>query len=440
MYMLGTRTAHRKCSFKVTHFAFVFALFSTVSSAALPQSPDNAAQAKQHYQSAVAAINKNDWQTAKSELLQAERLAPNNALVHYDLALAYSHTGQNKSALSELNKALQLGLPAEQKQAAEQLKLKLQASASTPPNNKPTSVQTFPDVTWTKQYDKFEGHNSVSLILRNISAKDQKYFMELYTGWDAKEQQDTPVNSDVFHVYNFVSFGSSQDGSGSSFAKNGILLLDGNRRLYLTGSSTCQINNCSQRKLPDFFGAWAILELATSSTVEGMADGVEFVLKPQHLAAIKEFCDSRQLIVSRDLLNRWLGKTANEAASEIDRTLRSRYSTKYKYERGAVTNLRIVHLGVGEFSFEYVTDPDLPYLKTRRIDKVELKDLKMGAPTYLTCNEGECVQVSYDGKDHTTYFPTVASYGLGEDLGTGLAYIYYRVMYWGDGLNYDGST
>jgi hypothetical protein len=36
--------------------------------------------------------------------------------------LAYSHTGSPKSARAEIDKALRLGLPAEQKEAAEQLK------------------------------------------------------------------------------------------------------------------------------------------------------------------------------------------------------------------------------------------------------------------------------------------------------------------------------
>ena len=104
---------------------------ATSVGAASPQSTGSTAQAKQHYQNAVAAIDKNDWQTAKSELLQAEKLAPSNALVHYDLALAYSHTGSPESAQAELNKALQLGLPAEQRQAAEKLKEQLSAEAGT---------------------------------------------------------------------------------------------------------------------------------------------------------------------------------------------------------------------------------------------------------------------------------------------------------------------
>jgi tetratricopeptide (TPR) repeat protein len=89
------------------------------------QSGDATAQAKQHYQNAVTAIAKSDWPSAQKELLQAEKLAPRNALVHYDLGLAYSNTGQNDSALSELNRALELGLPPEQKLAAVGLKQRL---------------------------------------------------------------------------------------------------------------------------------------------------------------------------------------------------------------------------------------------------------------------------------------------------------------------------
>ena len=107
---------------------------AAAAATAQPQSDAAATEAKQHYQNAVVAIGKSDWLTAKNELLQAEKLAPNNALVHYDLALAYSHTGQVKSAQAELDKSLQLGLPTEQKQAAEHLKQQLSnrvASAKT---------------------------------------------------------------------------------------------------------------------------------------------------------------------------------------------------------------------------------------------------------------------------------------------------------------------
>jgi len=111
-------------------FSVLLVLHGLVTRAS-PQASDSAALAKVHYQNAVAAQSKGDWQTAKSELLQAEKLAPQNALVHYDLALAYSHTGQVNSAQTEATKALQLGLPAEQKKAAEDLRQQLGSQANT---------------------------------------------------------------------------------------------------------------------------------------------------------------------------------------------------------------------------------------------------------------------------------------------------------------------
>jgi hypothetical protein len=105
------------------------AVLVVVAPLALAQSTTSTAEAKQHYHNAVVAIGKSDWQKAKAELVQAEKLAPQNALVHYDLALAYSHTGSSKAAQSEIDKALRLGLPPEQKQAAEQLKSSLENPA-----------------------------------------------------------------------------------------------------------------------------------------------------------------------------------------------------------------------------------------------------------------------------------------------------------------------
>jgi tetratricopeptide (TPR) repeat protein len=124
MFRLPNRSAHLKAA----NFWVVASLVLVAPVAPKPQSVDTTSQAKAHYQSAVTAIAKSDWQIAKSELLQAEKLAPQNALVHYDLALAYLHTGQIKSAQSELDRAVQLGLPAEQRQAADRLKRELRTA------------------------------------------------------------------------------------------------------------------------------------------------------------------------------------------------------------------------------------------------------------------------------------------------------------------------
>jgi hypothetical protein len=79
------------------------------------------ALAKKHYQAAEAALKKSDWQTATGELQLAAKLAPENALIHYDLALAYSHTGQRNAAQTELKTALDIGLPQTERPAAQDL-------------------------------------------------------------------------------------------------------------------------------------------------------------------------------------------------------------------------------------------------------------------------------------------------------------------------------
>lgn len=102
--------------------------------------------AKLHYENAVAAISNNDWKTAKSELLKAKQLAPSNALVHYDLALAYSHTGETHSAQLELNNALRLGLPPAQQEEAKELKSKWAANSAAVHSQKATQQNaTTPD-------------------------------------------------------------------------------------------------------------------------------------------------------------------------------------------------------------------------------------------------------------------------------------------------------
>lgn len=119
---------------KVVSLLALATVIGAINVAAHPQTDSNTAQANQHYQNAVDAIADGDWQTAKNELLQAKRLAPQNALVHYDLALAYKHMGEIKTAQAELDKAIQIGLPADHKKAADGLKVQLSIQAAKRPS------------------------------------------------------------------------------------------------------------------------------------------------------------------------------------------------------------------------------------------------------------------------------------------------------------------
>lgn len=90
-----------------------------------PKSSDDEKQAQFHYKVAVTALQHNDLEIAERELQKAVELAPNNALVHYNLAVVKSKTGRPIEAISELKRAIQLGLPSEQAKAADDLLVRL---------------------------------------------------------------------------------------------------------------------------------------------------------------------------------------------------------------------------------------------------------------------------------------------------------------------------
>lgn len=78
------------------------------------------------YQKAMAEIQSGNWVAARDDLRQAAAIAPTNASVHYDLAVVESHTGDGMDALSELKRALALGLPVAKQQLAQELLQELQ--------------------------------------------------------------------------------------------------------------------------------------------------------------------------------------------------------------------------------------------------------------------------------------------------------------------------
>jgi mycoredoxin-dependent peroxiredoxin len=219
-------------------------------SPAYAQSGSALSEAKQHYQNAITAIGTGDWQTAKNELLDAEQLAPRNALVHYDLALAYSHLGEIKSAQDELNEAAQLGLPAEQQQAAADLKQHLATQAASSPTRVPAQEESAmatttlkvgeiaPDFTlltdqsWGKaiRLSDYRGQKNVILA----------FYVLAFTGSDAKELQAYQANLAKLQTSDTEVFGISIDSPpvNAAFAKQiGVTfpLLSDMSREVLTG-------------------------------------------------------------------------------------------------------------------------------------------------------------------------------------------------------------
>lgn len=92
------------------------------------QTPPVTAEEKEaqfHYKVAVTALKNNDLEIADSELEKAAKLAPNNALVQYNLAVVKSKSQKPAGALVNLKKAIELGLPSPEAAQADDLLVQL---------------------------------------------------------------------------------------------------------------------------------------------------------------------------------------------------------------------------------------------------------------------------------------------------------------------------
>ena len=82
-------------------------------------------EAQFHYKVAVTALKNDDLEVAASELEKAAKLAPNNALVQYNLAVVKSKNNKPAEALVNLKKAMELGLPSTEAAQADDLLVQL---------------------------------------------------------------------------------------------------------------------------------------------------------------------------------------------------------------------------------------------------------------------------------------------------------------------------
>lgn len=81
-------------------------------------------QALLHYEVALVAIKDHHPRVAIDELTKARALDPQNALVHYTLAVVHKESSPDE-ALTSLERALQLGLPEEEKAASTDLRVEI---------------------------------------------------------------------------------------------------------------------------------------------------------------------------------------------------------------------------------------------------------------------------------------------------------------------------
>jgi TPR repeat protein len=78
-------------------------------------------EAQKHYKVALVALKNNDLNVAVEELQKAAKGAPGNASILYSLATVQAKQGNTEQAKKNLELAKQLGLPAEERSAVEEL-------------------------------------------------------------------------------------------------------------------------------------------------------------------------------------------------------------------------------------------------------------------------------------------------------------------------------
>lgn len=293
------------------------------------------------------------------------------------------------------------------------------------------------NVTWENGFDKFNGLSVVSLTLRNIALRDSSYAMVISTFWPSDLPREAPALSENRNTV--VLFSSSAEPQ-AHFARKGILLLNGNQRIFLTGSSTCQSVGCVLPPKGLMF-SWVVAELGSSTMVEGMVDDTEFSLKPEQIAALKEYVNSRELIRNDGDQLKNVGLTAQEAAKQLKSELIAEGPGRWKH-RNDVNNVKIDYLSTTNFSLTF--DRTLPDFgdndpKFSATATVDTKALRPPSDMNYGC-------VGDDSKDVSIEIDTGRRRGeksasdcwngffslLEPAQATKLMYIWYRIMFHDD--------
>ena len=104
----------------LTTFALLIVL-SLVAANRSPAQSESDAQAQLHFRVAQAAIKNNDMKAAEEELILACKAAPKMALLYYNLAVVQEKQNERLAAKTSLDRALQLGVPTANSDAAQEL-------------------------------------------------------------------------------------------------------------------------------------------------------------------------------------------------------------------------------------------------------------------------------------------------------------------------------
>jgi hypothetical protein len=300
----------------------------------------------------------------------------------------------------------------------ETLERSLQNTSKASSTKKPAEPRGTSGVAWQTSYDKFKGFNFVALTLSGISAAVPKFEMLISCGWSSAQQENKPTGWTDGNSIDFIS--ESSTGAARVPNNEGIFLLDGRRRIYFTGSNSCQ--DCKARK--DNIADWILLDLINAKTVEGTLNGVTFALNAAQVAAIREYVETRQLIARADYLKKYQGKTSRETAVLLDQHLQANKEADIKVSR----------LSSEAFNFRLDLSPGYLSVETKP------GDVRMWSPWRVGCKDGtQCVRkvTHYQGgnADEVETSELFGQYFDG-DSGDMMGYIYYRMFYCDDGLYY----
>jgi hypothetical protein len=301
---------------------------------------------------------------------------------------------------------------------AETLDRSLQNTSKASGTKKPPEPRGTSGVAWQTSYDKFKGFNFVALTLSKISAADPKFEMLISGGWSSAQQESKPTGWEDGNSIDF--FSESSAGAARVPNDDGIFLLDGRRRIYFTGSTSCQ--DCKGRK--DKIADWILLDLINAKTVEGTLHGVTFTLNAAQVAAIREYVETRQMMAQADYLKKYQGKTSRETAALLDQHLQANKQADIKVGR----------LSSEAFNFRLDLSPGYLSVETKP------SDVRMAHPGRVACKDGtQCVRkvTHYQGgsADEVETGDLFGQY-FDEDCGFMMGYIYYRMFYCDDGLYY----
>jgi hypothetical protein len=365
-----------------------------------PPLDSSTAEAKHHYQSAVAAIAKSDWNTASMELQKAAKLAPRNALVHYDLALAYAHTEQVPQAKEEVQTAIDLGLPADQVQAAQDLKKRLNAL---PASKKPESSSRADN----KASPAHKGPERSAVIQEPDVAHRAAIELSFQHGkWRVAFQQ--------FGDSTLVAGFGVPGGCNQWFTQAASFNIDNQRRVTFPYKATCPF-----QPLNSVVPVWVITDLAQGSVVTLSLDGASFVLTNEQLQQIKEFAAKFVPQAATAIAT----MTPSDINSEL-RSLASSIDDKLPLVHGQHgADYAINASSLGEFSAEIVDGT---------IKVVSLRDIDAGATRILAVRDTDVTPLKslYALGDNFRCIPSneECRRSTSDDVRTGLDAIEWRVF------------